>query len=269
LEEISSKAVNRNDPESWQKWPYDSGKGFISPFSDYDLEACWENRQNQKIIRVFQTIWNCTQIWLEKWDRYGVMRPAKIRLNSGKVVTKPEWKTISNWLHWDQNPWSEPDFVRVQGLVTLTDHTETSGGFHCVPQFPSRFISWSLKNSVNMNRNALVTVPEQDPIRQEIKKIKMQAGSLLIWDSRTPHGNYPNEGEGFRMVQFLTFKKVKGEEKEMKRNGVETKLELARKRRTNQKEEEPQQDNSKNKKYFPDLLTDLGKKILGSIDWDD
>ena len=33
----------------------------------------------------------------------------------------------------------------------------------------------------------------------------MRAGSLLIWDSRLPHGNYPNESSQFRMVQYITF----------------------------------------------------------------
>ncbi len=33
----------------------------------------------------------------------------------------------------------------------------------------------------------------------------MRPGSLLIWDSRIPHGNYPNESSQFRMVQYITF----------------------------------------------------------------
>lgn len=27
-------------------------------------------------------------------------------------------------------------------------------------------------------------------------------GSLLLWDSRTPHGNWPNESSQWRMVQY-------------------------------------------------------------------
>jgi len=30
----------------------------------------------------------------------------------------------------------------------------------------------------------------------------MRPGSLLMWDSRTPHGNFPNESSDFRIVQY-------------------------------------------------------------------
>ena len=35
-------------------------------------------------------------------------------------------------------------------------------------------------------------------------QISMRAGSLLVWDSRLPHGNYPNESDKFRMVQCIS-----------------------------------------------------------------
>jgi hypothetical protein len=38
----------------------------------------------------------------------------------------------------------------------------------------------------------LIDVPPEDSMRQRVTKIEMPSGSLLIWDGRTPHGNYPN-----------------------------------------------------------------------------
>jgi hypothetical protein len=60
------------------------------------------------------------------------MRPTKdVKYLDGNVRDKPEWKSKKNWLHWDQNPWQEPDFVRVQGLVALTNTPISRGGiFH-------------------------------------------------------------------------------------------------------------------------------------------
>lgn len=60
-----------------------------------------------------------------------------------------------------------------------------------------------------------VDVPEDDPMRNEIVKVPMRKGSVLVWNSmvrcylqhicngQLPHGNYPNESEKFRMVQYI------------------------------------------------------------------
>ena len=33
----------------------------------------------------------------------------------------------------------------------------------------------------------------------------MRKGSVCIWDSRLPHGNWPNDDDQFRMVFYLTY----------------------------------------------------------------
>lgn len=33
----------------------------------------------------------------------------------------------------------------------------------------------------------------------------MRAGSVCLWDSRTPHGNFPNEGRHWRICQYVGF----------------------------------------------------------------
>eukprot|EP01127_Copromyxa_protea_P009267 TRINITY_DN2168_c0_g1_i2.p1 TRINITY_DN2168_c0_g1~~TRINITY_DN2168_c0_g1_i2.p1 ORF type:complete len:141 (-),score=13.00 TRINITY_DN2168_c0_g1_i2:5-391(-) len=51
----------------------------------------------------------------------------------------------------------------------------------------------------------LVDFPWSDPALQHVTKITMRPGSMVIWDSRLPHGNFPNLSEHFRMVQYITF----------------------------------------------------------------
>ena len=34
-------------------------------------------------------------------------------------------------------------------------------------------------------------------------RIPMRAGSLVIWDQRTPHGSHPNNSSNSRFAQFL------------------------------------------------------------------
>jgi len=149
--------------------------------------------------------------------------------NSAKTLVKEDWKTKEDWLHWDLSPFHfgtsaagfAPVFVphedlskeygglRVQGLITLTDCPVECGGFHCVPGFAgSRFFSWAKEHSdygsqEDIKKRNFIEVPIDDPIRNEVTKIPMRAGSLLIWNSQLPHGNFPNKSFQFRMVQYI------------------------------------------------------------------
>jgi len=131
--------------------------------------------------------------------------PSEQSSKEGKWIERPEWQTESRWLHWDQNPWEEPDFVRIQGVIAISEHTPTSGGFHCVPGFPSQWKGWAKANKKGYMRNPLIDVPRSDPMREAIQRITMRAGSALLWDSRTPHGNFPNTSPGWRLCQYIGF----------------------------------------------------------------
>lgn len=37
------------------------------------------------------------------------------------------------------------------------------------------------------------------------QKITMRRGSMVIWDSRLPHGNWPNDDDKFRLVLYHTY----------------------------------------------------------------
>lgn len=109
--------------------------------------------------------------------------------------------------------------VRVQGLVNLMDCPQNNGGFHTVPKFHKKFFEWSKQNSYQQEgfkQRNFVDVPIDDPMRDEVVRIPMKAGSVLVWNSQQPHGmkfclqitdnsegNYPNESENFRMVQYI------------------------------------------------------------------
>jgi len=176
---------------------------------------------------VFQKIFDTELLW-GIIGRHGIMRPTKnIKLPDGTFTSKPHWKTASSWLHWDQNPWREPDFVRVQGLLTLTEHTPTSGGFCCVPGFQREFKQWGEGHPIESVQGAawahgLIYVPEGDPVQGRKCKVLMKKGSLLVWDSRLPHQNYPNDDDTWRMVHYCTYVPVDPEqakEKQAELNG--------------------------------------------------
>lgn len=195
---------------------YNERKGFLGN-GVVLTSSSWIIRQLPSIHHAFSSIWNTEKLRV-KLDRYGIMRPTKLRLpiTSGTdynndewmVEEHPEWLTDPTFMHWDQNPFTEPGMKRVQGLVTLSDHNDTSGGFHCIPGFAAlHFERWTELNHhlrATIGTSSLVNIPSDDPALAGTTRLTMRAGSLLIWDSRLPHGNYPNTGYHFRYVQYLT-----------------------------------------------------------------
>lgn len=192
-------------------------------------QQSWRNRTNPTIARVFEVLLGrvlheeglasdettlCASV-----DRFGVMRPTFVRAleqagNTGDVASieeRPEWRTTRNWLHWDQNPWSNPNFYGVQGLVSLTESTATSGGFMTVPAFHREFMAWSAAHpegslEAKQSRQTLpFVVPQTDGMQKRRTRVPMPSGALLVWDSRMPHQNYPNEDTTWRICQYVTY----------------------------------------------------------------
>lgn len=248
--------VNRHNPDTWDSWP--SGIfGFINPTNDFKLKTAYENRQNENLVRLFQLLLNEKALWVSI-GRFGIMRPTKnVKFIDGRVEDKPEWKTTESWLHWDQNPWSEPGFHRLQGLITLSDHTEESGGFACIPGFNNKFDEWANENPVDKVKDGSTTqipfmVPEDDQIQKQVKKIIMEKGCALIWDSRLPHQNYPNNNDSFRIVQYINYRPFNPAQFKEKNQSLHEKLQ-----------------SGVGGDIFPRVLSTLGMKLVGLIDWND
>jgi hypothetical protein len=146
-------------------------------------------------------------------------------------------------------------------------------GFHCVPGFTHRFKQWSIDNEKeHKSRGGLVNVPDDDPIRNEVKQIHLQKGSFLVWDSRLPHGiyfcskssfnqfylgNFPNESDRFRIVQYISFEPAKEDDQ----NELTNRIDAFHMRTLSSKVDEQLAG-------FPESqLTELGEKILGLRNW--
>ena len=101
----------------------------------------WDVASSPRQYHLQKLLWQRDDLIMSSLGRWGVMRPSGY--NS-------QWKTESNWLHWDHNPWTKPGFSHVQAIICLTDSTPTSGGFACVRGFHKKFrhgakhIPWDL-----------------------------------------------------------------------------------------------------------------------------
>jgi len=258
--------VERDDPLTWDNpnWMKKFGdvkNGFVNGFSYEELKWSWENRQSPNIYKLFTIILGRNDLWV-KFDRYGHMRPTKqIPLKKARpydppaFIDKPEWLTGEQWLHWDQNPWAQPNFKGVQGVLALSNSTEDTGGFLCVPGSHLVMKEWGEKNKQHSHSIEYVEIPRNDSLYNFTQKITLRKGSFLVWDSRTLHANYANRSSQFRTVQYITyFPAIKDSEDE---NEGETK-----KMRTFQVRAWGHQGH-----YPPPLLTHLGEKLLGARNW--
>lgn len=204
--------ISREKRETWldAKWnevfgsSYNTKRGFLGYYPAVS-DSAWQNRQHPNMLKAFRAIYGRQDLWA-KVDRFGFMRPTRGLIDSsGQIVDKPDWETERSWIHFDLNPWMEPDFCRVQGVLALSDHTATSGGFHCIPGFPPYLTTWAKEHANITSNGCLIDIPKDDPVLAYVEKISMRPGSITIWDSRTPHGNFPNEDTSYRMCQYITF----------------------------------------------------------------
>ena len=145
-------------------------------------EFLWNVRSNQLIRRVFTQIWN-DQALLVSFDGCGVFRDWRY---------KSDWKTSGGWNHVDQNPKTKPNRRCIQGLVSLTDQSEQTGGLIVYPQSHLHFTELV---DVCKNEKDYVKVLDDHPIMRQGqtlgKLVHCRAGDLVLWDSRTIHCNSP------------------------------------------------------------------------------
>lgn len=239
LLQMAPGVIKRDEPQTWGEcnWPRGICRngGFMGKFPYFgrmeslkketlvaNQSQAWRNRQNPKVWAAFATVMGTRELYASI-DRYGIMRPT-LRSDS------EDWRTGSDWLHWDLSPFHfgtsaagfgprkvdkgelrrEYGGLRVQGMINLTDCPTSVGGFHCVPGFQKHFFEWRDANMEgygareDIKRRNFVEVPREDTMRRHVKKVPMPRGSLLIWNSMLPHGNFPNSSnEHFRMVQYI------------------------------------------------------------------
>ncbi|KAL7555032.1 hypothetical protein ACHAWF_018613 [Thalassiosira exigua] len=203
---------DRDDPTTWSDptWPQqDGGRNFLSSRDAHADASNWDVSSSPRQLRVQKLLWGREDLIASGPGRWGVMRPSGV---------EPRWRTEAGWLHWDHNPWTKPGFSHVQAIVCLTDATPTSGGFACVPGFHRKFRMWGddhPKGTLVVDGKAIddsygdgqpFPVPDDDPCQRDVVRVLAPAGSMILWDSRTPHQNVPNvDDRAFRVVLYCTW----------------------------------------------------------------
>ena len=241
--------MDRNTPATWYRAPSrENGMVELNKAGMVELyhhQALWDNRQVPRVHEAFAGIWGTEKLWVTI-DRVNMNPPAC-----------PGWD-FNGFIHWDIDTSARPLPFEVQGVLSLSDTTPEQGGFQCVPGFPRRFEDW------------VKTQPlDRDPWRPdlaglEVKRIGTQAGDLLIWHSGLPHGTSRNESDRPRLAQYISMKPAQEENEELR----QWRIKSWRDRLAPPGMAFPGDPRELEIKYGKTaVLTELGKRLLGSENW--
>jgi hypothetical protein len=90
---------------------YNRSKGFVG-YDAPDTPCAWAGRLAPGLIQAYRTLFSRGDL-VVKLDRFGMMRPTVFEEGA---PPRKDWQTTGEWIHWDHNPWLEPDFERIQGV---------------------------------------------------------------------------------------------------------------------------------------------------------
>ena len=189
--EALGTGVDRHDPSTWDddRWPTAVHGGILPGHGIGHSAAQWFLRSAPGVKKTFAAVWDDDDL-LVSFDGMALWRPWKLN---------PAWKTNRGgaWLHIDQHPITRPGFHCVQGLVNLIATSPASGGNVLIPGSHKRFADIPSVYPERLGRVPLSVdhfrFTADDPMLRGTPPIMchLEAGDLLMWDSRTIHCSSP------------------------------------------------------------------------------
>jgi len=221
-----------------------AGTGMVEVYNNQYL---WNNRQTQRVYDAFVDIWGMEKLWVTI-DRANLNFPIK-----------PGFE-YAGFIHWDYDPETRPQ--NVQGVLALADQTdEQMGGFQCIPELYRNYDSWKLTQPTDRDRFK----PDVTELEDEIVKVSLEAGDLLIFNSTQPHGIRPNRSKDkVRIAQYISMMPVEENNTEL----VNWRINSWKNRIAPEGYAFPGDPrNWEQTKYGVAELTELGQKLLGLQNW--
>ena len=231
-------------PRSEIKMKELAGTGMVEVYNNQKL---WNNRQTQKVYDAFVDIWGMEKLWVTI-DRANLNFP---------IRPGHEYK---GFIHWDYDPETKPQ--NVQGVLALADQTdENMGGFQCIPWLFRNYDSWKLTQPDDRDHFK----PDVSGLEDELVKVPMEAGDLLIFNSSQPHGIRPNRsGDKVRVAQYISMMPAEEDNEALK----DWRITSWRDQVAPEGYAFPGDPRNFEKlKYDRAKLSDLGEKLLGLKKW--
>ncbi len=191
------------NPETWYTPPRAemqmkelTGTGMVEV---YNHQLLWNNRQTPRVYDAFVDIWGTEKLWVTI-DRANLNFP-----------NRPGFEQ-KGFIHWDYDPETRPQ--NVQGVLALADQTdEDMGGFQCIPWLYRNYETWKQTQPPDRDRFQ----PDITGLEDQLVKVKMEAGDLLIFNSTQPHGIRPNKsGDKVRIAQYISMMPAEEDHEELR-----------------------------------------------------
>ena len=149
----------------------------------------WYLRTRQNIINIFKSIWNTDNL--------------VVSFDGCCYINKNLNKKDSIWTHTDQ-PSNNSDLQCYQSFISLTDNEErTLIVYEKSHLYHKEYFENKKKSSKRWN---LIDHDVLEKLKDTKKILKVNKGSLVIWDSRTFHQNqYGKPKSEERLVQYICY----------------------------------------------------------------
>jgi len=238
------------DPSTWYTTPRAemkmkelAGTGMVEVYNNQHL---WNNRQIPAIYDAFVDVWGTEKLWVTI-DRANLNFPIR------------EGFEYKAFIHWDYDPETNPQ--NVQGVLALSDQTdENMGGFQCIPWLYRNYETWKLSQPADRDHFK----PDISGLEDKIVKVKLEAGDLVIWDSRQPHGIRGNYSEKVRIAQYISMMPAEEDNEPLR----QWRIRSWRDRIAPEGYAFPGDPrNWEQTRYDTAQLSELGKKLLGLNAW--
>ena len=240
-----------NDPSTWyaearakMEMKELAGTGMVEV---YNNQLLWDNRQTKRVYESFVDIWGTDKLWTTI-DRANLNFPIR-----------PGFE-YRGFIHWDYDPDTKPQ--NVQGVLALADQTDLEmGGFQCIPWLYKNYDTWKLSQPEDRNKFQ----PDISGLEDEIVKVSLEAGDLLIFNSTLPHGIRPNNSKDkVRIAQYISMMPAQEDDTDL----VNWRINSWKNRIAPEGYAFPGDPrNWEQEKYKTAKLSKLGEKILGLEKW--
>ena len=176
LKDVS--CVDYDDPQTWYRLPA-TYPGIVP---SHHHQSQWDIRQHPRLHQVFSELWGTRALWVTI-DRIGFVPPLR-----PTDIQQCE-------MHWDLDPRGEAVY---QAIVYLTDASLERAPFSTVPQVFQDPEAWLARQPQSFDFSCA------DFSGEPTVAVPGNAGDLIIWNSRLPHGPGPNRADDPRVMQAVT-----------------------------------------------------------------
>ena len=204
LEEITSNfetPIDRNDEKTYKQllelFPLHSM--LIQHWSIGHAQFLWNLRQNKKVIKVFEKIWNDTDL-ITSFDGASIHMPPEI--------TNRGWYLGDDWFHTDQS-YTRNNFECIQSWITAYDVEEGDATLQVLEKSHKLHGKFAKKFNITNKSDWYKLSIDELEFYENCKKVRIEckAGSVVLWDSRMIHcGSEPKKSRKnpkFRMIGYI------------------------------------------------------------------